>query len=419
MAFAWWSASAVAQPPIGERDPVYIGELRFSQAEEALYLERHRKAARRSEAQDLYEPLEAIRGAQPWKPLPIAQLTKRTISQKTLEAASGYAARNNSSALIIWRNGQIELESYFGNTTASTALNSFSLAKPITAIAVGRAIQLGKIRSLDQRVVDFIEEWKGDPRREKILVRHLLDMRGGLLRQADAAAPEEIMARSFLHPRSDEILIREYPVVDEPGTRYEYNNAASDLAAVLIERATGRRYAEFVGTEIFEKLGAQGGQVWVNRVGGVAHGGCCMLLPAETILRVAILMISDGVWNGQRLLPDRFVREMTQGTAENPYFGLGVFVAGRYTERRGTANPDLPAKKTLHSEPYLAADLYLFDGNMNQVVYVIPSQGLVILRTGKAPPRSKEQEWDNAYLPNIVIRGIVKDRRESQPQIRD
>lgn len=414
-----WSAPVASQAQDRQADQVYTGKLKFSPTEEAIYLERYQKAQSRGDAQDLYAPLEAIPGARHWRPLPLATPKKRTISQQALDEAAAYAARNNSSALIVWRNGKIESQAYFGTATATAPLNGFSLAKPITAIAVGRAIQLGDIRSLDQPVAAFVEEWKGDALREKILVRHLLDMRAGFLRQAGSAAPDEIMSRSFLHPRSDEILIREYPVVDEPGSRYEYNNAASSIVAILIERATGRRYAEFVGTEILQKIGALGGRVWINREGGLAHAGCCMLLPAETFLRLAILTLQDGVWDGQRLLPESYVEEMTRATAENPHYGLGVYVAGRYTERRGAVNPDLPLPKTLHSEPYLAADLYLFDGNMNQVVYVIPSQRLVVLRTGRAPPRSKDTEWDNAYLPNLIMRGMLGERGKSQPQPRN
>ena len=91
-------------------------------------------------------------------------------------------------------------------------------------------------------------------------------------------------------------------------------------------------------------------------------------------------------------------------------------MAGRYADRRGFANPDRPVPKVLHSEPYLAEDLYLFDGNANQVVYIIPSQNLVVLRTGLPPARSENSEWDNAYLPNTIIRGIIKDQRVSIPQ---
>jgi CubicO group peptidase (beta-lactamase class C family) len=285
-------------------------------------------------------------------------------------------------------------------------------------LAVGRAIALGKIKSLDQPVAEIVTEWKSDPRRAKILVRHLLDMRSGFLPQALALEATDILNRAYLHPRHDEIIVKEYPVVDEPGSRYEYNNATSEMVAVLIERATGRRYAEFISTEIWQKLGAQGGAVWVNRVGGMAHSGCCLMIPAESILRMAMLMMQDGVWQGARLLPVGYMKDVTTATAQNPHAAAGLYVAGRYIERRGAANPDRKVGATLHSEPYLAADMFLFDGNANQIVYIVPSEELIVLRTGNNPPKTKEKEWDNAFLANTILRGIVKAKGTSVPQPR-
>jgi len=362
---------------------------------------------------ETYEPLEAVPGADNYRPLP--QATQAGVDPSALQRARDYASLNRSSAFLVWRDGVLEEASYFGENKAETLLTSRSLAKPMTAIAVGRAIALGKIRSLDQPVAEFIPEWRGDERRRLILVRHLLDMRSGFLPQSASVDPAHILNRAYLHPRHDEIIIREYPVVDLPGSRYEYNNASSEMVAVLIERATGRRYAEFISSEVLRLIGAPGGNVWVNRPAGVAHSGCCLMLPAEAWLRLGILLAADGVWEGQRLLPEGYVTEMRRGTAANPYYGLGVYVAGEYTPRRGFAHPEREAdsRKVLHSEPYLAADLFLFDGNANQVVYIIPSERLVILRMGDNPPRGEGREWDNTVLPNTVLRGILRARAGS------
>ena len=359
---------------------------------------------------ETYEPLEAVPGARDHQPLRAASVV--SIDPSALQRAREYAAANRSSAFLVWRDGVLEESSYFGETLATSTLTSRSLAKPMTAIAVGRAIALGRIRSLDQPVADFVPEWRDDERRRLILVRHLLDMRSGFLPQSMSPDPAHILNRAYLHPRHDEIIIREYPVVDAPGSRYEYNNASSEMVAVLIERATGRRYAEFISSEILQPIGAPGGQVWVNRPGGVAHSGCCLMLPAEAWLRLGILLSTDGVWQGKRLLPVGYVNEMRRPTRENPYYGLGVYVAGDYTPRRGFAHPEREAdsRKVLHSEPYLAPDLFLFDGNANQVVYIIPSERLVILRMGENPPRGEGQEWDNTVLPNTVLRGILRAR---------
>jgi CubicO group peptidase (beta-lactamase class C family) len=364
---------------------------------------------------ETYDPLEAVPGARDYQPLRAA--SGASIDPPALQRAREYAAANRSSAFLVWRDGVLEESSYFGDTKAESLLTSRSLAKPMTAIAVGRAMALGKIRSLDQPVADFIPEWRTDERRRLILVRHLLDMRSGFLPQSMSPDPAHILNRAYLHPRHDDIIIREYPVVDAPGSRYEYNNASSEMVAVLIERATGRRYAEFISSEILQPIGAPGGNVWVNRPGGVAHSGCCLMLPAEAWLRLGILLAADGVWESRRLLPAGYVTEMRRPTRENPYYGLGVYVAGEYTPRRGFAHPEREAdsRKVLHSEPYLAPDLFLFDGNANQVVYIIPSERLVILRMGDNPPRGEGKEWDNTVLPNTVLRGILRARAGAAP----
>jgi len=404
----------------GAAERTVMGKLMFSDAEEALYLKRFNGLSDRARGlgAETYDILEKIPGAPDWKPLPAAEPAERTISPEALASAAAYAAANKSSAFIVWRKGKVEAEQYFGGNTRETPIISMSLAKPVTAVAVGRAIALGKIKSLDQPIADFVPEWKGDARKERILVRHVLDMRTGFLPQAAAPEPGDILNRSYLHPRHDEIIVKEYPVVDEPGSRYEYNNATSEMVAILIERATGRRYAEFVSKEVWQPLGAMGGTVWLDREGGTAHSGCCMMVPPENFLRLAMLVLQDGQWDGKQLLPTDYVAAMKTATKENPWYGLGVYVAGTYTERRGAANPERKGLGTLHSEPYLAGDLVLFDGNASQVVYIVPSEELIILRTGSAPPRAEGKEWDNTVLPNTLLRGIVKAKGTAVPQAR-
>ena len=347
-----------------------------------------------------YEPREAVPGA---ATAMLPRAARPTIAADALTSARDYAARNNSSAYIVWRNGKIEDEAYFGKTTATTPIVSKSLAKPITALAVGRAIMLGKIKSLDQPVADFITEWKGKPQ-VAMTVRHLLDMRSGLLAQGFDAKPNNVWNRAYLDPDHGGYIVEKYPLTDAPGSIYEYSNATSELVALVIERATGRRYAEFIGTEILKPIGAPGGEVWINRPGGLAHSGCCTMLPAQSWLRMAILVMQDGKWNGRALLPAGYVAAMKTGTAQNPHYGLGLWLAGPYVERRGFANPARKLPATLHSEPYLARDLVLFDGNSNQAVYIVPSAKLIVLRTGDSPPKSPE--WDNSVLPNTLLRGM-------------
>ncbi len=392
------SAAAQANPANGDgtNKAVYLGRFQTMMA-----------------GRDVYDTMEAVSGAKPAMPLP--QVSSPSITPQALGAAKAYAEANRSKALLIWRNGALQSADYFAGTNADTPLVSKSLAKPLTAIVIGRAIKLGFIKSLDQPVSDFIQEWKGGPK-SPMKIRHLLDMRSGLLGQSVATKPDDILNRAYLAPDHDDILIRQYPLVFPPGTRFDYANAVADLVAIVIERATHERYAKFVSQQVLKPLGAQGGSVWLDRPAGLAHSACCILLPAETWMRLAILLLDDGRRKGERLLPAGYVDAMKTPTPQNPYYGLGVYVAGPYVARRSFGNPDTPGPRVLQSEPYLARDLFLFDGNSDQVIYLIPSQGLIILRLGDSPP--KTPEWDNAVLPNIILRGLMHPVSELQPQTR-
>lgn len=359
-----------------------------------------------------YEPTEPLRGTPRWKPLAMAPVAKRGILAEALEKARSYAAMMNSSAFIVWRDGKLITQWYAPGVTANTPITSKSLSKPLTAIAVGRAISLGKIRSIDQSIADFVPSAKGTPK-EKITIRFLLDMRSGMLDQGFNADPEHPYNRALLHPDFGQQILETYPMPHEVGKHYSYANAPSDLIAMVIEGATGIRYGEFVTREVLLPLGAQGGTMWVGKPGGLAHAGCCATMPADTYLRFAVLLLDDGVWQGKRLLPKGYVMQMRKGTPENPNFGLGIWIGEPYKQRRPFGAPGMLGPHVLHSEPFLDPDLFMFDGNSNQLVAISPKHRLIVLRVGATPPAPKDgsPEWDNAFLPNTLIRGLTASKK--------
>lgn len=359
-----------------------------------------------------YSPMERLDGAHAWKPMQTVPAQRRTITSEALAAAEAYAISMKSSAFMVWHDGKLEATAFGNGAGPRTLLNSKSLAKPLTAIAVGRAIALGKIASLDQSIADFIPELKGTPK-AAIRLRYLLDMRSGMLDQGFSPDPNHPLNRAFLDTHHEKQIIATYPLISQPGTRYAYAQAPSDLVGLVVERATGRRWGEFIGTEVLGKIGAPGGELWVNRPGGLAHSGCCTQLPAETFLRMAILLLDDGKWQGKRLLPAGYVAEMRKGTPQNPSFGLSLWIGEPYRQRRGFGAPGTAGPQVLHSEPYADPDLFLFDGNSNQTVQISPRNRLIVLRMGPTPPApsADRPEWDNAFLPNTLIRGIRPSAR--------
>lgn len=374
----------------------------FSEADEAFYQKRYEilvKAFATGQETTAYDT--EIRFGDNLKAKPLPRGVADKLTSDTLAEIEAYVTGKNTASLMVFENGKIVHEKYYGDYNEDSLINSKSLAKPLGVVAVGRAIKSGYITSLDQSLADFIVEWQGSDK-AAITVRHLLDMRTGLLAQGAPKGPEDVLNRAYLHPRHDEVIIHEYPLVHAPGTRYDYSNANGELVSVLIERATGMPYQDWIEEQVLEPLGMAGGKIWLNHEGGVAHSGCCVGLPSENYLKLAVLVMQGGEWDGKAFLPDNFVKEMSTATEQNKNTGMGLYIGRDYIKFRGAANPDVKFGRTLHSEPYVDKDLVLFDGNGHQVAYIMPSRGVVVMRLGKGP--GKDKKWDNAILPNLAAR---------------
>lgn len=377
----------------------------FTEAEEAFYLKRYEtlvQAFKTGADTTTYDT--EVRFGESLTARPLKRGEPAKLSSELLGELVDYARAAKSDSFIVYENGQVVSEHYFDDIDEQSFINSKSLAKPLGVVAVGRAIEAGYIESLDQSVADFIVEWQGTQKAD-ITINHILSMRTGLLPQGPARKPDNVLNRAYLHPRHDEVIIHEYPLVNTPGERYDYSNANSELVSVIIERATGIAYQDWLVEQVLKPLGMAGGKIWINRENGVAHSGCCVGLPSESYLKLAMLILNKGQWEGKTYLSADFMKQVTTPSAQNKYAGMGLYVGTHYKKFRGAANPDLDVLNgSFHSEPYVDKDLLLFDGNGSQVAYILPSRDIILMRLGSTPP--KDFKWDNAFMPNLVARSL-------------
>ena len=397
-----FTACSKTEPPVKQIIPT-TGK--FSEAEEAFYLKRFDdlvQAFKTGADTTVYDTEITFGETLTENPMPRGKPVK--LSDEVIDELVKYAEAAGSDSFLAYEDGRIVSEHYFGDVNRQSFINSKSLAKPLGVIAVGRAIEAGYIESLDQSVADFIVEWQGTEK-AKITIDHVLSMRTGLLPQGPAFTADNVLNRAYLHPRHVEVIIHEYPLVEAPGERYDYSNANSELVSIIISRATGMPYQDWLLQQVLKPLGMAGGKIWVNREGGVAHSGCCIGLPSENYLKLAVLILNEGQWEGKPYLSADFIKKVTTPTPHNKYAGMGIYVGRHYKKFRGAAHPELDVLNgSLHSEPYVDKDLLLFDGNGSQVAYIMPSRGIILMRLGSTPP--KNFTWDNAYMPNLVARSI-------------
>ena len=365
------------------------------------------QARGQSQQAEWYEPVDKVPGAN-GPALALATPEELTVDPAALKKARDYAQSKDSYGFVVWQGGKLQEASYWQGFDRNRLIASKSMAKMIGGLAIGRAIEQGFIKSVDQPVSDFITEWKGTPK-EKSTIRDFLQNSSGISRfDYSNNWPWSQTMREYLGEHHEELLINETEYQYKPGSEYDYSMITSDMLAIVVERATKQRYADYVGKELLQPIGAQGGTVYVNRPGGLAHSGCCMMLPAESFIRMGMLMAQDGTWEGKRILAEGWIAETLKPSPANPKWGLHMWLGKPYQQRVAFFPARSQPIGVLHSEPYAADDLFLWDGSGNQAMWIVPSKQLVVLRFGPTPKPKYGQpgEWDNSLLPNTVIRGL-------------
>ncbi|NKB43061.1 MAG: serine hydrolase [Alphaproteobacteria bacterium] len=364
-----------------------------------------------------YEPTEEIAGNHDGF-FAIVQADQRTVSADAISKASAYAKSKRSESLLIWHRGALQHAEYWLGLGPEDVVNSRSMHKMAGGLLIARAIADGVINSVDDPVANYIPAWRGTDK-ATITIRNVLQMSSGLRWFSIRDTPPfGLSSRRYLDPEWDRVLLDEIPMSFTPGTEYDYSDTTADVMPHIIQGATGKRYTEYFSHALIKPLAAQGGFLWINREGGMPHGGCCLMLPPETWLRFGLLLLNGGAWNGQQLLPDTWMTDMLTPSENKEQFGLMIWLGKPYLERRLYHRPESPINQVpkpgvYNSEPFLADDLFMFDGAEGRMVYIVPSEDLVIVRTGFRPPAG-ESEWDNAFLPNTIMRGI-KSTGEERP----
>lgn len=335
--------------------------------------------------------------------LPSAQGDGLTIAPSALREAERYAAEFDSYALIVLHWGVVQTEWYAPGWNRDRLTQSQSMMKTLAALALGAAIADGHIKSVDEPVSAYLPEWAGDPRGE-IRIRDFLQMATGLAQARFTLNPfAEDSAFRFLNSSDRAAVYLRTPAVIPPAREFDYNDLDAAILGLIVQRATGEQWADWLDRKIWRPMGGQRAEVWMDREEGLAMTACCMLAPAMDWARVGLLMKDRGLVRGEPVLPAAWIDEMT--TPSPRYAGYGYLTwlgAGIGELRKGPDDRERP-----QSEPFLAPDLFMLLGRGGQRVYVSRELDLVIVRLG--PHNGMEPlkaGWDNARLPNLIIRGL-------------
>jgi CubicO group peptidase (beta-lactamase class C family) len=279
---------------------------------------------------------------------------------------------NNTKAFMVLKDGKIVLEKYFGTFKPDSLWYWASAGKTLTATLAGIAVEEGFL-SLDLPVSDYLGAgWSMCPPEKEILihVRNQITMTSGL---NDAVTDPDCTSPECLQYLAD------------AGTRWAYHNAPYTLLEEVIPAATGLDFNAYFNSRIRNKTGMNG--LWISL--GYNH---IYFSSARSMARFGLLLLAEGKWDSQPVLSDTsfFMAMVNSSQTMNRSYGYLTWLNGK-------ASYMLPQSQFVFPGflcPDAPEDMFSAMGKNGQIVNVVPSEGLVVIRMGNAP--------DNQYeIPNV------------------
>jgi CubicO group peptidase (beta-lactamase class C family) len=270
-------------------------------------------------------------------------------------------------AVVILYKGQLIAERYADGFNAQTKLAGWSMTKSVTSALTGILV---KEEKLSVEGPAPVPEWQHsyDPR-HAISIRNLLQQRSGLDFEENYAKYSD--ATQMLFEKADMGgYTASLPIKNKPGAVFYYSSGNSNILSRIIRQTLGDSvYYRFPYQELFYKLGMYSA-VLEPDASGTFVGSSYMYATARDWARFGLLYLNDGMYNQERILPEGWVAESTKPvSATDRGYGFQFWLnAG--TDTLVKHYPDAPA------------DLFYADGFESQMVFIIPSRQLVIVRLG-------------------------------------
>jgi len=247
--------------------------------------------------------------------------------QGTAADLDRYLSRNPTTGLIVARDDTVLVERYQYGRNDRHRFTSWSMAKTVTAMLVGIAIEEGRIRSVDDLASMYVPGLAGTEYGRTSL-RHLLQMSSGV-RFLEVYSGRDDVARlardTFLQIGSGGVeAVTPFNERAEPaGTKFSYASAETQVLGLVLRNAVGRPVAEYLSEKIWKPMGAEADATWLVDRSGQEVTFCCINAVLRDYARLGLLLAHDGNWRGRQIIPAAWIVEATRVRPE-PHLRPGV-----------------------------------------------------------------------------------------------
>lgn len=292
---------------------------------------------------------------------------------QNITLADALDSKSKTQGVLIIQNDSIVYEKYWGDISSDRLATVFSVSKSITSLMCGIAVDDGYIHSIDDAVTDYLPELKKkDPMWQRLTIRHLLDMQSGLdfddAYYLNLKYLKRLIAITRLNYGHHVMRqIRGLKFRCEPGTQYRYESMTSQILGVVIERASKKRFVDYLSEKVWKPLQMESPAL-INidsRRHRVPHTFGGITLTMKDLAKIGRLYLNRGVWNGQRIVSEEWIRLSTEYDTSNKGYHFNWYNSSNY----GAKKPQSPGYYAL--------------GICAQVLYVNPFKDLIMVRVGE------------------------------------
>lgn len=287
-----------------------------------------------------------------------------------------FVKSTDTTSLIIVKNDEIVYEQYARGYDENSVYTSFSMAKSVVSLLIGKAIENGNINSVREPIENYIAEFK-NKEIGKTTIEDLLLMRSKIVYNEDKFLWFGDDSLTYWHNDLRKLALSHTELTDKYNNRFHYNNYHPLLLGIILERSTGVTVSEFFQREIWQKIGAEHDASWSldGNKSGFEKMESGINFRAVDFIKIGSMVLHGGYWNGIRIIDGSWLDSSAKCTFplnnseyENSFLS-GKNIGYRYMWY------STPSEQ----ESY---DIIAW-GKSDQILYISPANNTVILRTGK------------------------------------
>ena len=238
-----------------------------------------------------------------------------------------YMREQRTAGLVIIQDGKLRLEQYGLGFDGTGQWTSFSVAKSFTSTLVGAAIKDGFIKSIEDKVSDYIPNLKGSAY-DDVSIKQLLTMTSGVRWNEDYEDKNSDVALFNDHKAEPGVdatvsymrtLSREAPA----GDKWAYKTGETNLIGVLVSSATGKTLSAYLSEKIWAPFGMEHNGSWLLGSTGHEISGCCIQASTRDFARFGQFMLAGAQIDGKPVLPEKWIAAATTRQADIGHPGKG------------------------------------------------------------------------------------------------